>query len=40
MNMTRNENRVIGNAVNAAQPISVSGEEMYQGQLMFTAMKK
>ena len=37
MNMTRNENRVIGNAVNAAQPIFLSGEEMYQGQLMFTA---
>ena len=37
VNMTRNENRIIGNAVNAAQPIFLSGEEMYQGQLMFTA---
>ena len=37
MNMTRNENRVIDNAVNAAQPIFLSGEEMYQEQLMFTA---
>ena len=37
MNMTRNENRVIGNAVNAAQPIFLSGEEMCHGQLMVTA---
>ena len=40
INMTRNENRVIGNVVNAAQPIFLSGEEVYQGQLMFTAIEE